>query len=386
MATTLRNDKNVPYYVVTAVLTMGYGSVFTLLAEFRERFGFAESEIGLITSAGFFAGFIAQVALAPLADRGRTPQMIKGGVAMATVGMIGMVFASDLWAFVLARLVFGISTGAVAPAMRRLLITRDPEDVGATLGRLTAFDIAGFVLGPVVAAIFVELGGIRVPFIVLAAANALLLLWVSRLDLNTPPGDGQRRSTLPLLRIPAMQAAILAGVAFYLTIAYFEATWALLIDDLGGETWVIGLSLSLFTLPMVVLAPRGGRIAQERGHSAVIGWSIGLAMVCTLVYGWVDILWVVLIGSFFHAIADAFTLPANQVAVAQASPREQLAAGQGLFGATGTLVSGIVAYAAGAMYETQGPKTLYTVAAAAMAVFLAASLLRSRSAARLEAV
>ncbi|NNE72380.1 MAG: MFS transporter [Acidimicrobiales bacterium] len=379
MSTSLRTDRNVPYYAVTAVLTIGYGSVFTLLAEWRERFGFTETELGLIASAGFFAGFAAQVGLAPLADRGKTPQMIRGGVALAAVGMFGMVLANALWAFVLSRVVFGLSTGAVAPAMRRLIITRDPDNLGANLGRLAAFDLAGFVLGPVVAAVLVELGGIRLPFLALTTANACLLSWVARLDLDTPPGDGTKRRTGPLLRVPGIQAALLAGIAFYLSIAYFEATWALLLDDLGAETWVIGVSLSVFTLPMVLLAPTGGRVTQRLGHSAVVGWSIAAASVCTLLYGWLGSLWAVLLVSFVHASADAFTLPANQVAIAQASPPEQIAAAQGLFSAVGTLVSGVAAFAAGALYENQGPKVLYTAAAAGMVVFLAASLGRSRS-------
>lgn len=378
-AISLRRDPNIPYYAVTAVLTMGYGSVFTLLAEFRAEFGFSESQLGLIASAGFLAGFVAQVGLAPMADRGRTPQMIRFGVALATAGMAGMIVADELWMFIASRVIFGLSTGAVAPAMRRLLITRDPDAVGTTLGRLTAFDVTGFVLGSAMAAVMVELAGIRAPFIVLVIANLLLLGWVGRLDLRTPPGDGVRRATLPLLRIPRIQAAMFAGVAFYLTLAYFEATWALLLDDNGAPTWLIGVSLSLFTIPMIVLAPTGGRLAQERGHASVIGWSIGVAALCTLAYGWVDILWVLLAISFVHAIADAFTMPANQVAVATATPPEQLAAGQGLFSAAGTLVSGLVAYGAGALYETQGPELLFTAASIAMTVLLALSLLRHRS-------
>jgi len=381
----LRTDPNVPYYAVTAVLTMGYGSVFTLLAEFRNEFGFSESQLGLIASAGFLAGFAAQVGLAPFADRGRTPQMIRFGVALAAVGMFGMVIADELWMFVGSRIVFGLSTGAVSPAMRRLLITRDPAAVGTTLGRLTAFDITGFVLGPALAAVMVELGGIRLPFIVLVGANLLLLLWVGRLDLRTPPGDGVRRATLPLLRIPRIQSAMLAGVAFFLTLAYFEATWALLLDDNGAETWLVGLSLSLFTIPMILLAPTGGRMAQQRGHASVVGWSIAVAAVCTLAYGWIDVLWALLAISLVHAIADAFTMPANQVAVATATPPEQLAAGQGLFSAAGMLVSGIVAYGAGALYEAEGPKLLFTSASIAMVVFLALSLLRHRAGDRAEA-
>ena len=83
--------------------------------------------------------------------------------------------------------------------------------------------------------------------------------------------------------------------------------------------------------------------------------------------------------SLVHAVADAFTLPANQVAIATASPPEQLAAGQGLFSGIGTLVSGIVAYVAGVLYENNGPKILYTTAAVAMLVLLAVSLILGRA-------
>ena len=380
--TSIRSDPNIPYYVVTAVLIMGYGSVLTLLAEFRSRFGFSESELGVITAAGFLAGFVAQIALAPLADRGRTAQMIPAGVALAAVSMFGMVWATELWAFVLSRVLFGFSAGAVSPAMRRLIIVRDPEQVGQNLGRLTAVEISGFVLGPASAAVMVELGGLRLPFIALGVANAAMLVWIIRLDLRTSANGGTKHKTWPLLKMPRIQAALLGGVAFYLTIAYFETTWAVLLDDLGAQTWLVGTSLSVFTLPMIVLAPTGGRLTQKIGHSAIVGKSITAAAVCTALYGWIDLLWPVLLISLVHAVADAFTLPANQVAIATASPPEQLAAGQGLFSGIGTLVSGIVAYVAGVLYENSGPKILYTTAAAAMLVLLAVSLILDRAESR----
>ena len=379
LTTSVRDDPNIPYYVVTAVLIMGYGSVLTLLAEFRSRFGFSESELGVITAAGFLAGFVAQIALAPLADRGRTAQMIPAGVALAAVSMFAMVWATQLWAFVLARVLFGFSAGAVSPAMRRLIIVRDPEQVGQNLGRLTAVEISGFVLGPASAAAMVELGGLRLPFIVLGLANVAMLAWVSRLDLRTSANGGTKYKTWPLLQEPRIQAALLAGIAFYLTIAYFETTWAVLLDDLGAQTWLVGTSLSLFTIPMIVLAPTGGRLTQKIGHSAIVGKSITVAAVCTALYGWIDMLCPVLLISLVHAVADAFTLPANQVAIATASPPEQLAAGQGLFSGIGTLVSGMVALVAGFLYENNGPKVLYTTAAVAMVVLLAVSLILDRA-------
>ena len=82
----------------------------------------------------------------------------------------------------------------------------------------------------------------------------------------------------------------------------------MLLDDLGAQTWLVGVSLSLFTVPMIVLAPTAGRLTQKIGHSAIVGKSITLAAVCTALYGWIDLLWPVLLislvsrgGRFLHA-------------------------------------------------------------------------------------
>src|SRR5690606_12426288 len=109
-----------------AGLSGGYGAVFALLADFRDRFGFTESEIGLFAAVGFFAGFAAQLGLSTFADRGHATLMIRVGLVCAVIGMGWMVFATELWQFVMARLLFGLSSGAAAPAIRRMVINADP--------------------------------------------------------------------------------------------------------------------------------------------------------------------------------------------------------------------------------------------------------------------
>ena len=65
-AVTARADTRalVPYFLVSAVLSLGYGSVLTLLGEIRDRFGLSNTEVGFIGGAGFLAGFVAQTGFA----------------------------------------------------------------------------------------------------------------------------------------------------------------------------------------------------------------------------------------------------------------------------------------------------------------------------------
>lgn len=367
-----------PYFIVSGSVSLGYGSIYTLLADLRDRYGFTEAQLGLIVAAGFFAGFFAQLVLARFADRGQAALLIRGGVVLAMLAMLGSALATEFWAFLLARLLLGLGSGAVGPAVRRIVITRDPDAVGANLGRLAAFDVAGFMLGPLVAAVAAQLFGIRAPFIFLAAVFVGILVLALRIDLTTAAGGEQRRVLRSLLRTTAMKATLASCVAFYMTVGMFEAIWAVLLRDHGAETWLIGLTLSLFTLPMIFLAPIGGRQAQARGPLRVVAVSLTVATVCTFSYGVLPSLWMLLAVSVVHAVADSFTMPANQVAAALASPPEHLSSAQGLLGATGLAAAGLTGLVAGYVYEHAGAVVVSTGTAALMTMFLLVAITLGR--------
>jgi MFS family permease len=359
-----------PYCLVSGSMSLGYGSIYTLLADLRDRFGFSGTQLGLIVAAGFLAGFGAQLFLARYADRGHIALMVRGGIIVAALAMLASAVATQFWAFVLARLLLGLGSGTVSPAIRRIVIARDREHVGNNLGRLAAFDVAGFVLGPLLAALAAELLGIRAPFLLLAAVLVAVLGLTLRLDLAAGQVSRERRVIRGLVGIPAMQATLAVAIAFYVTIGMFEAIWAVLLRDRGAETWLIGLTLSLFTVPMIFLAPIGGRVAQRRGPLRVVTLSLTVAALCTFSYGILPSLWMLLAVSIVHAAADSFTMPGNQVSAALASPPEHASSAQGLLGATGLAAAGLTGLAAGYLYEHWGRLAVSTTTAAVMAVLV----------------
>ena len=89
-------------------------------------------------------------------------------------------------------------------------------------------------------------------------------------------------------------------------------------------------------------------------------------------------MWLLLAVSLIHALADSFTMPANQVGVALATERHQLAAGQGLLGATGLATAGAVGLAAGWVYSSAGASVLFLGTAGLMVVCLGAALTLAR--------
>jgi MFS family permease len=358
-------------FLLTALMSLGYGSVFTLLADIRDKYGFTDGQVGLIAFAGLFTGVLSQLFLARFSDRGYAVVMMRVGIATAAFGMLWMTFATPLWQWIAARLLLGLGSGMVGPAIRRVIIARDPQRVGANLGRQTAFDVAGFVLGPALAAGLAQIFGLRAPFIFLTVAYVVAIFFVGRVTTAADAAASETTKTKhpSLLRLPAMQSALFAAIAFYLTIGMFEALWSILLRDQGAATWLIGVTLSVFTIPMIVFAPKGGALAQRIGPIRVVTLSITIAAIATCLYGFLP-LWFLIVISGVHAVADAYTMPANQVAVAVSTPPDQLAAGQGLLGATGLAVAAASALIGSVIYDAFGRGTIFAGTAVLMMLCL----------------
>ncbi len=375
----------VALYVLSGCLSLGYGFIFTMLRELADAFGFSDAAVGAIAASGFLAGFVAQSTLSRFADRGHGQLMLRAGMVSVISGALWMCVATEIWQFVAARILVGLGSGVANPVLRRVVIMRDPEHIGHNMGRLMSADMTGFVIGPALTGLLVEFG-LRVPFVVLAVLYACVI--PAALSIESPPplegsgGSANRR----LLAQPEIVGTLAVGAAFFAVVGLWEATWALLLGDLGAETWFVGLTASLFTSPMIILAPIGGRSAQRRGPLRVATVSTLIAAACMVVYGIVGefrpdplpddppvhiaALAILFVVSVVHAVADSFTMPANQVAMARAAPPGDIAAAQGLFSACGLLTSFVVAAGGAASYDTLGPLPTFTAIAAVMVVLV----------------
>jgi MFS family permease len=357
--------------LVVATLTLGYGSVFALLAEIRARFGFDDWAIGVIGAAGFAAGFLAQAFLSRFADRGHLRTLLGGGIGVALLGLAGMIAAERLWEFVAARVLLGLGAGCVGPAVRRIALTRDPARAGEALGFVGVFELGGFLLGPVLASLLDGLWGLRAPFVALVALLVAVAPLALAAELPTGAVSGERHVLRGLLARRPVRASLLAGLAFYVTVGVFEANWAILLADRGASQLFIGATLSLFSAPMLLVPPFAGRLAQRIGPLSVMLPSIGTAIVCMMAYGLFPQLGLLAVLVALHSIADAFTMPASQMAMARASPPHQIASGQGLLGAVGLATAAASAALSGWIYGAWGPLALYSGSAALMAALLA---------------
>lgn len=356
----------------TALGGMGYGVMFTVLDDFRDKYGITEAQLGLIVGVGFVTGFLSQILFAPQADKGHAKKLVMTGVAIEIVGTLFMAFGHAFLPLILGRLLTGFGVGVSEPALRRILILSDPERMGQNLGLIVSASVAGFTAGPIISALTADTLGIAAPFLIVAVLLAVVAFGLFKLqfqEANIEDAPTQKLA-FDMLRIRPLAGAIVIGLALFAMIGTFDSVWSVMMADMKAPTWVANVGISLFAFPMIFLAPRGGRLTQKVGpfKASIVGLSIG-AVFLTL-YGTLWSPYPMLAVGVAHGIVDGLTVTGGSAAVALVAPRERLASAQGLYGGLQTLTGGIAAVLAGTAYGIIGRAT-FIWCAIAMLFFIA---------------
>jgi MFS family permease len=346
-------------YLGQAVLTMASGAVFALLAELQDQYALPGWSLGVIAAATFVGNVVMQITVARFADRGHTRLLLRAALLCAGLGMIGFTLASGVWGFVGARLLTGAGEGLYGPAARRVAVYRTPARPAEALGRMGAVAVAGFVAGPPLAALLLELRGIRAPFVALLAVLAVCIPFIARIGEPPTEPDSRRGAVRLLLRSRAVHAALMLAAALQVMFGAFEALWSRLFKDLGAGPGFIGVSLALFPIPLIILSPFGGRLADRHGARRATVLANVASAPFVIAFGFATSPLLVAAIALVNGITQAVSMPGGQAAMADASPVELLAVGQGLYGAVGAIAAAIGAVGAASIYAASGARATF---------------------------
>ncbi len=367
-----------PYFFILFGMSAGLASIIVLLAELRDQLGFSETGIGLAVGSGFGAAFVACLVMAPHADRGRAPAMLRAGLALAVAGLVLLAVGQELWHYVAGRIVFGFALGTAGPAARRTVIVADPANLGRNIGRLGAWDVGGFVAGPMIAAGLTAVGGFRFTFWTMAGALSLLLPVAFRAQPDVAAQDQERLGLRGLLRIRRLIGAFFMVAAYFVFIGAFEAVWVLEMDTRGASRAVLGVALTVGALPIALLSPLGGILAQRYGARR---WAIGSLGIITLIV----IFWGIVPGvvglialTVATSVVEGFGFPSTPMLVAAAVPEDRQATAQGLMGAVEVATGAVAAIAIAIVYDAHGDAVAWRTTAATMAILLSIGAILTR--------
>ena len=375
-----------PILVAELIILLGFGALLPVLPLFVTEHGIDVPTLGLITAAWSIAKLIAEPIFGALADRtSRKPFLIGGALVLAVVTVLPVWFNTAVELFVL-RFIAGAATGAYDPAARGLIVDTTPEgERGEAFGIYSAFQMGGFVLGPVIGAFGAAMGGgFAFPFLLTGALTigAAILLAVT-----LPGGRGMRPvqpTVAPEARTPAIPeplpveaiavpprsgrpstaawspaslinhaliAAVVIHFGFSLAFGTYEVIWSLFLQDLGASVEWVGLTFALFGLPMMLVSPWAGKLVDRHGAAPFI--VVGGISICVsgVVYALASEPLVATIPVPIEGVGEAFLLPGLFALVAFGSPSGRSSTAQGIFGAVGTIGLIVATITAGVLWE-----------------------------------
>ena len=354
-------------YVAIFTLTASIGVVFGLIASLQDELGFADGILGLIAASAFFSAVVAQLLLAPLADRGHTKILMAGAIVIAALGSLWFAVASSAWELILARGLTGLGIGAFAPAARAVVANADTSRAGERLGRLTAVETSGFVAGPVVGAFINEIWGLKAPFLTFACALILILPSLLKLNFSPPPiaenKISRTESVLLIVRRKEALGAILLGAALFFPAGMYEAIWARFMEDLGASTLFVGVSLTMYGIPFAFFASMAGKFIDRAGPWRAAVFAVAIIIPMTVIYGFLSSPILLMTLAMIEALGQGIGSPACHAAMVAATDEIERATGQGLVAAASSIGAGIAALLAAPLYAGPGPEVTFIIVA-----------------------
>ena len=342
-------------YLTNFLLTSSLGVVFVFLEDVQRANGLADWEVGAIASTGFAAALVAQLLLAPMADRGRSTVLAVVALVTGIIGPIGFAFGSTMVVLAASRGLSGIGLGLFGLLARKALLGLDATGGGAKLGILLSTAVAGFIAGPVIGALFEPLG-FEAPFLAVSLALIALGIPATRIILRTAiataPVDYSDLGRL--LARPKVQAAMIIQVIVFGFIGVFDAVIDRFLTDLGASTGQVAMIILLVGSPMLVLPRIAGNLAERLGAARVmLPALLGLIPAMTG-YGFAGVLVVAAMCGFLHGLSESFASISAQVLVLEVTGASRAAVGASLLEAAGLSAATVAAAVGPIVYGSSG--------------------------------
>jgi multidrug resistance protein len=264
--------------LVTFTDLVAYSIAVPVLPDYVRRFGASPATIGLLFGSFGLTLLAVAIPMGAVSDRiGRKGPMVLATVLLA-LSTLAFAFADSLAMLFGARLLQGVADGVTWVVGFALIADLyGPDERGSMMGIVMSATNLGVIAGPSLGGWLYELGGIRLPFLVVAAAAALTA--VAFLLIRIPDRKAVQR--VPMTRILKHRAIMLCAVvaaAGSATLTMLEPVLPLVLESrfaLGPAR--IGLMFGAAAVASALLHPLYGRLSDR--------WGGGRLMVAGLVAG-----------------------------------------------------------------------------------------------------
>jgi MFS family permease len=317
--------------VAAFLIALGFGLVAPVLPQFATTFDVGATAAAVIVSIFAFMRLVFAPAGGALIVRLGERPVYVAGLLIVAASTAACAFAQDYWQLLIFRGLGGAGSVMFTVASMALVVRlAPPESRGRVSGAYASAFLIGNVCGPVVGGLLAGFG-LRVPFLVYAAALVLAALVVQTQLSHVPAAsrpDGRTAPAMELrtaLRDSAYRAGLFSSFANgWATFGVRMATvplFAVAALNAGPES--AGWALAMFAAANAVALTFSGKLADSLGRKPMMISGLLVTGTATATIGFThELLWF-LVATAAAGIGSGLLGPAQQAAMADVIGNER---------------------------------------------------------------
>ena len=325
------------------VMVMGASALFPVVPLYVRHHGGGPVAVALFVAGPLLANALVLLPAGRLVDRaGRKPIMVGSLGGFAVLSTFLALDHGPLWLLAALRAGQGVTNGIYMPALRATLADLTPPERRAErYGQLQSFVMVGILVGPAVggalavvrdslifacsglgAVVALTVIALRVPETAgMAVASARAAGSVQGDRGSLPLTDSEPRLARPgWWRTAGVLVPMVGLGAMGTVMSMYDVVWPLYLSGRGQGTVVIGLSVTLFAVPLMLLSPRGGRLADKGNRRLLLGASFAVAAATAVSYPFIHPLWLILTVGTVEAVSWVATEPTLYAVITDTAP------------------------------------------------------------------
>lgn len=335
------------------IMLMGVGAIVPVRTIYARDHGSTMAELGMMASGFLLGTLLFQLPAGWVSDKwGRKPLLVWG---IAISGLISFLFLvnDNPWYFIALRFVEGAASGAINPAANAYVIDAvPPKERGVAFGWLGSAFSAGFMMGPAIGGFISDWFGYEAPFIFGGVTGIATAIFVAIKMTNRRPGEKavdaedledkaveEKNTKLIPRRLfrPALAGALFIFIAAGFGDGLFISIWSLWLNDLHASNSFIGVTFITFSLPLMILMPITGKLADKYRLLPLIIVPGLLVSMVYLTYAVTTNLFVIAAMGILEGTLLAVSIPAISAYTANLSPDNARGKLQGVISTTRTM-------------------------------------------------
>ncbi|HEV2217602.1 MAG TPA: MFS transporter [Candidatus Dormibacteraeota bacterium] len=356
----------------------GIGSLLPILPLYLRERGASYGLVGVIVGAALIAQAVGQWPAGFLAERVGAKAMMIGGLLVAAAASLTFIIPLPVEWLIGLRFVQGLGFAAVIPAQLAAVADVVPRaSLGRAYGWVSGAQQAGFIGGPAIGGFLAVFG--RWTVFAVTGAALLAAAAVIAVTLRTSARPSSSASTAPRSFMTgssrarsALIAVAILSIGLGLLIGIYDVIWSLYMRTRGASDPVVGLSFTLFALPLLIATPLAGWSSDRWDRRWLAVGSVVLGSLMGPIYPNLTSIPAIVFVGLFEGSLWAFTTPSMNSFLMDAVA-ERRAEAQGIVGTALSSATAVGSLVGGALFAF-GVAIPFLAAAAAGVVFSLAAL------------